>query len=311
MKILLILLLSGMILPVFAEEYYYFEDHRLSAPPEFCIIEFEDTQLPGVEDRLYQIAQEAIEEWKQKLVEFTGEEQGWDFTYKILSQQQYENIFSPDICDVTIYFDREPTIEEENIAGHTYASFGFADITIFYLEPVWIYNGQTEIIDDEIYEVAEISHYTNSLDPYNDETIKHEIGHALGLEHYPAQISEIKKINGVYTAPSIMTLSDNDYLVERMEITDYDIRSLVNLYGEDGINQNATGTILDYAFFLILIFIILFLLRKKFPKKKSTSQSYDTADPNFKNCIRCKKLIPVSNQSDVCNTCLQKDGFGV
>jgi len=309
MKFLLILLLSAMILPVYAEEYYYFEDHKLSSPPEFCIIEFADPQLPGAEDKLYAITQSAIEEWENKLVRFTGEKLGWDFTYKIISQQRYDDFFSEDVCDVTIYYEREPTtVEEFSTAGHTYAEFGLADITIFYLEPVWIYSGQIEIIEGEEYEIAEISHFKNSLDPYNDETIKHEIGHALGLDHYPAETSEITELNGVYSAPSIMTLSDDDYLVDRMVITDYDIRSLVNLYGQDGINAAESGVFWDFTFVAIVILIIVYFLRKKFPKKKFTSIPYEE-NSETKKCIRCKKLIP-STQGNVCDTCLQKNGFG-
>ena len=266
---LTLLLLSGMILPVFAEEYYYFEDHKLTAPPEFCIIEFTDSQLPGAQDVLYQITQDVIDEWENKLVRFTGEKQGWGFTYKIISQQQYDDIFSQDICDITIYYEREPTTsDEKTTAGHTYAMFGFADITIFYLDPVWIYNGQTEIINGQEYDIADISHYKNSLDPFNDETIKHEIGHALGLDHYPAKQGEIIKQNGIHLAPSIMTISEYNFLVDRMEITDYDIRSLVNLYGEDGINELDGWWWPYYVFIVIIFFIIVYFVKKRARKKK-------------------------------------------
>ena len=311
MKFLLILLLSAMVLPVFAEEYYYFEDHKLITPPEFCIIEFTDPQLPGAEDKLYQITKNAIEEWKNKLVRFTGEKQGWDFTYKIISQTQHDDFLSQDVCDVTIYYDREPTTAEEiTTAGHTYAMFGFADITIFYLEPVWIFNGKTETINGEKYEVADLSHFKNSLDPYNDETVKHEIGHALGLDHYPAKTSEIIEQNGIYTAPSIMTLSENDFLIDRLDITDYDIRSIVNLYGEDGINEWDFWWWLDYLVIVIIILIIIYFVKRK-SRKKEINFVPRTTDEGTKRCIRCSRLISSAGDSDVCNTCLQKNGFGV
>ncbi len=313
MRLLLTLLLvSGIILPVYAEEFYYLEEQKLSAPPEFCIIEFTDTQLPGANDRLYQITQDAIDEWKNKLVRFTGEKQGWDFTYKIISQQQYDEIFSANICDVTIYFEREPSTDvESTTAGHTYAMFGFADITIFYLEPVWIYNGQIEIINGVEYEVADIAHYKNSLDPFNDETIKHEIGHSLGLDHYPAKSSEITRQNGVYLSPSIMTLSENSFLIDRMEITDYDIRSVVNLYGEDGINEWNGWQWLDYVFVIIVFLIVAYFAKKKLGKKESKIVKLGTGDDATKRCIRCNRLISSISESDVCYSCLQKDGFGV
>ena len=301
-----------MILPVYAEEYYYFEGHKLTKPPEFCLIEFEDPELPGAENRLYQITQDAIQEWEDKLVRFTGEKKGWDFTYKIISKEQYNNILSQDICDVTIYYEREPTTEDERTtAGHTFATFGFADITIFYLDPVWIYKGQIEIIDDIEYEVAEISHYKNSLDPFNDETVKHEVGHALGLDHYPAKTSEIKEHNGIYTAPSIMTLSENNYLVDRMEITEYDIRSIVNLYGEDGINESDTRVFLDYMFLILLILVIGYFVRKRFSNKISKFTSIDLNDGKIKKCIRCNRSLSSINEGDVCYTCLKKNDFGV
>jgi hypothetical protein len=312
MKILLILLLSGTILPVFAEDYYYFEDQKLSSPPEFCIIEFQDAQLPGASDKLYQITQNAIKEWEDKLVRYTDEKQGWDFTTKIISEAEYDDIFSDNICDITIYYEREPTTEEElTTAGHTFALWGFADITIFYLQPVWEYTGQTQTINGEIYEIADFSHFKNSLDPFNDETIKHEIGHALGLDHYPAMPSEIKEQNGVYTAPSIMTLSENDFLVDRMEITDYDIRSVVNLYGEDGINELDQWIFLDYLLYAIVILVIVYFLRKKFPKKESDLVPLDTANAETKRCIRCNRLVSSLSEIDICKSCLEKKGFGV
>lgn len=312
MKFLLIVLLSGIILPIHAEEYYYFEEQKLTNPPEFCLIEFEDPQLPGAEERLYQITQDAIQEWEDKLIRFTGEKQGWDFTYKTISQKQYDNIFSKDSCDITIYYEREPSTEEEKTtAGHTYVMFGFADITIFYLEPVWIYKGQIEIIEGVEYEVAEISHYKNSLDPFNDETIKHEIGHALGLDHYPAKKSEIKEENGIYTSPSIMTLSDYSYLVDRMEITEYDIRSIVNLYGEDGINELNAWAFLDYALLVVLILVIVYFVRKMFSNKVSKFVSLGTANLETRRCIRCSRLLSNLNESDVCNNCLKKNDFGI
>ncbi len=308
MKLLLILLISGMIMPVFAEDYYYFQEQKLSTVPEFCIIEFEDPQLPGAPDTLYQITQNAIQEWEDKLVRYTGEKEGWDFTSKIISQEQYDDIFSEDICDVTIYFEREPTTHEElTTAGHTYAMWGFADITIFYLEPVWVFTGQTSSVNGDIYEIANISHFKNSLDPYNDETIKHEIGHALGLDHYPATTDEIIKQNGIYLAPSIMTLSEDDFIIDRMEITDYDIRSLVNLYGEDGINELSFWWIIDYVILGVIILGIALFVKRKFAKKESRMVRIGNSEPN---CIRCNKNLP-ENSNSICKECLQKDGFGV
>jgi len=310
MKFLLILLLSGTILPVFAEDYYYFEDQKLSVPPEFCIIEFSDPQLPGASEKLYQITQNAIKEWEDKLVSYTGEKQGWDFTTKIISEDEYYEIFSDDICDITIFYEREPTTEEElTTAGHTFALWGFADITIFYLEPVWEYTGQTQTINGELYEIADFSHFKNSIDPFNDETIKHEIGHALGLDHYPANPSEIKEQNGVYTAPSIMTLSENDFLVDRMEITDYDIRSVVNLYGEDGINEFDQWIFLDYLLYAIIILVILYFVKRKFGKKEFNLVPFDTTDAETTRCIRCSRMISAHDHS-ICKDCLQKDDFG-
>ena len=312
MKLLLILLISGTILPVFAEDYYYFQEQKLSTVPEFCIIEFEDLQLPGAPDALYQITKNAIQEWEDKLVRHTGEKQGWDFTYKVITQEHYDDIFSEDVCDITIYYEREPTTTDElTTAGHTYALWGFADITIFYLEPVWIFTGQTSSTNGEIYEIADISHFKNSLDPYNDETVKHEIGHALGLDHYPAKTSEIVNQNGINMSPSIMTLSEADFIIDRKEITDYDIRSLVNLYGEDGINELDTWWIFDAVIILIVFLIIAYFVKKKITKTESKFVLLGTDDKETKRCIRCNRLISSNSESDVCNTCLQKSNFGV
>ena len=311
MKILLTLLFSILITPVYAENYFYFEEHKLSSPPEFCIIKFDDPLLPGSSETLYQITQNSIQDWEDKLVRYTGEKQGWDFTSRIISKEEYNNIFSDAICDITIYFEREPTTEEEKTtAGHTYAMFGFADITIFYLEPVWIFEGRTETINGEIYEIANISHYKNSLDPYNNETIKHEIGHALGLDHYPAKNSEIVNQTGISIAPSIMTLAQDDILVDRLEITEYDIRSVVNLYGEDGINEPDGWAFLDYFILGVLALVIFFLVRRKFHKKPL---DFVKLIPSTKSklCIRCNETMSKISDCDICDSCLKKDDFGI
>jgi len=236
-------------LSVFAEEYYYIPDHKLETPPLFCAMEFVDERLPDAQHQLMEIAKNAVLDWETKLVEATGEQKGWDFKFRQMSLEEQQEIFFDNLCTVNIYFERTPPKEEWDTLGYSESYLIFSDITIFYLEPT--YNTM---------EPFEVTGFKNILTFGLHDTIRHEIGHSLGLDHPKFEEKYyVKESSNLYLSPSIMT---DDYDLElngdiSYKITDYDIRSVINLYGEDGINE---FNIFGYIGFIIIIGIVLSII---------------------------------------------------
>jgi len=257
----------------FAEEYYYFDEILLVSPPVFCAMEFEDTQLPNAQSQLMEITKNAVLDWESKLVEATNNQEGWDFKLIIFSVEEQQELFFDSDCTVNIYFEREPIFDEDlGYAGYTEAYLFFSDIRIFYLEPVFEFKGKIIEVDGELWEELEITGFKNILDEDLHHIIRHEIGHSLGLDHPKFESKDfVKESFSVLNSPSIM-LDDSDWDITvelRFEITDYDIRSVVNLYGEDGINEFDYLSLIDYAVVIVIFLIIAYLINRKFRKKDS------------------------------------------
>ena len=315
--LLLVPLLFSAIPLVSAEEYYYIPDHLLENPPLFCAMEFEDTELPNAEEKLMDMARIAISDWKTKLVVATNNSEGWDFRFVKFSIEEQQELFFDAECIVNIYFERQPTSEDLlDYSGYADSYFTLSEIVIFYLEPSYEYTGKTFEIDGEIWEEAEVTGFQNKLATDIPSTLRHEIGHGLGLDHPKFESSAFVQDSsgdGVIS-PSIM-IDPLEYNIPgeiQYQITDYDVQSVVNLYGEDGINEiNFFGYFLDYIIIGIILIILLYVVKKKFKRKESKFVSLETTDEGTKRCIRCSRLISGASESDVCNTCLQKGDFGV
>ncbi len=274
MRIFLILcILCTLLIPnlVFSEQFYYFEDHKVTRNPVVCAFEFEDTKLPTAKDQLLEETKNAISNWKNKLTQFTGDEDSWKMEYKVFPKEKQHDFFAEYDCDVTIYFERDPSLEEEVSGGYTdIYPFGLSEIVIFYLEPIF----SDEVLNSETLQNVEPTGWKNSIDPYVVETIRHEFGHALGLDHLPKEAISYDYKNGIPVGSSIM-IDDFDGLPWDIvfEITDYDLRALVNLYGEDGFEDPFSLLYLDIIGYLILggiVALIIFLVNRRGKRKRST-----------------------------------------
>ena len=259
---------------VFAEEYYYIPEHLLEDPPIFCAMEIEDPQMPEANLQLVSMAENAVLDWKEKLVEATNNSEGWNFGFEQFSIEQQQEPFFDAYCTVNIYFERQPPEGQWEFSGYADSYLTFSEITIFYLEPVYEYTGKIVEIDGELWEESEIVGFQNVLASDIQSTLLHEIGHSLGLDHpkFESQDFIEDQSRKIIRPPSIM-IDPYEYNIPgqiQYEITDYDIRSVVNLYGDDGINEfNIFGYLFDFIIIGIILAVLIYFVNRRSKKKDS------------------------------------------
>jgi hypothetical protein len=263
------ILFSGASL-VYAEEYYYIPDHLLETPPLFCAMEFEDNQLPDAQWQLMNMAENAVLEWEEKIVEATNNPDGWDFRFRTISLQEQQKLFFDVDCTVNIYFERQPPKGAWDHSGYAESYLTFSEIRVFYLEPIYKDSGKIIEIDGELWEKLEVKGFKNTLTYRLHDTIRHEIGHVLGLDHPRLESYQfVNESPNALLSPSIM-IDENDYKITgdiNYKITDYDVRSVINLYGEDGINEITFRSYGEFAIIGIVLIIIIYFVNRKFKKK--------------------------------------------
>lgn len=264
--ILTVIIFSGF-QSIFGEQYYY-ENHKLIRPPIFCGMEIYDPKLPEAGNKLLEETRSAISEWETKLVGYTGNSENWKMTFKDIPIDDQDNLLSYD-CDITIYYEREPENSDDKLelGGQTlYFILGLAEIKIFYLDVEYEY--REEVINGTKFYFSEPTKYTNELRFDVSETITHEIGHTLGLSHVPASVSDFEyNSENKLVSPSLMV--ENPKFRGKLilyEITPYDVRSVVSLYGENGFSEEFSEeyfAFLDYLIIGILVGIAVLIIYKK------------------------------------------------
>ncbi len=239
--ILFLLLLTTSTQETFAQFYYDEINHRLTQNPVVCTLEFSDSRLPQANQILVNEAKLAVKDWEKKLADHTGNPQDWAMGFRVISIEDQQSILYDIDCEITIRFERESAPEERfEYAGYTELyPFGLSDITIFYLELVYVY--EEELIDGQWWNTPVPSHYVNSIDPYVGETLRHELGHSLGLGHIPPD-SEISgwvyDSEGIPVGKSIMIEDVEEFPPEGyFEIRAYDVQAVIVWYGDDGFSD--------------------------------------------------------------------------
>ena len=230
-----------------SEKYYYIPDYRLNKSPVFCAQEFHDPVIPEANDILLEKTVNAVTNWQNKIEQYTETSGVWNFGFKTISKDSHFEGFG---CDGTITFEKFPPPGRENLRGESALShYGFSDVVIFY--------GDTTS--------------PNKIDPNVDMVITHEIGHVLGLGHpiFEGMYDEIPFYvddDGRFWSRSIMnTPQVYPYLPANLiyTITDYDIRSVVNLYGGGISNTPIFFGYLNYIIIAaVLVGIALFVNKK-------------------------------------------------
>jgi len=269
--ILFLLLLTTSTQETFAQYYYDEINHRLTQNPVVCTLEFSDPSLPQANQILVNEAQMAVKDWEKKLADYTGNPQNWAFDFRVISIEDQQSILYDYDCEITISFEREsPSENRFEYAGFTNLyPFGISDITIFYLELAYVY--EEELIDGQWWNIPVPSHYVNSIDPFVGETLRHELGHSLGLGHIPPD-SEISgwvyDSERIPVGKSIMIEDVEEFPPEGyFEIRPYDVQAVIGWYGDDGFSDPYSFLWESLAGFLVFggiaVVVVYFTRRRK------------------------------------------------
>jgi hypothetical protein len=225
---------------------------------------------------------------------------------KIISIQEQQKPFFYVDCTVNIYFERQPPEGEWDYLGYADSYLTFSDIRIFYLEPIYEFTGKYVEINGGSWEETEVTGFKNLLTYGLHDTIRHEIGHSLGLDHPKFESYHfVKESSSVLLSPSIM-IDEWEYEITgdiSYKITDYDVRSVINLYGEDGINEVNFMSYVDFIIIGIVLIILIYFVNRKFKRKELELIPFDTNDDETTRCLRCNRLISSNNKNGICHSC--------
>lgn len=197
-------------------------NHRVTRIPTFCGIE---PNVPSVSDQIIAFwmdeTEKSVLDWKIKLGNADTEHRDrWDMKYVKVPNGQPYNATN---CDIQIFFQDKPSSE------NSFEYLGYLQnniIKIFYLD---IGTCQTEEKVQRCYKDNAIR-TPESL----GSTIRHEIGHTLGLGHYN---SDDNKVNlawyrGTEEIPSIMVPAP--VVPSLRTIKEVDIEKVYQIYGPYG-----------------------------------------------------------------------------
>ena len=227
--------------------------------PSICVLEPSDPHFPGLGQKMFFQTQNAVLDWQTKLNGGNAKNGVWNFKLTDIPFSQV-NSYNATNCDITVNFKPSPDNPDEkfNEAGVTvYKNFPKIYVTIYYLgvdlreqyETFW-QNGT------HYYTYQPIPYFTGYLasDPQLEMTIRHELGHSLGLGHYIVSDAALTKIvEGNQDMPSIMVTTIFTYGVTHFDITQLDIKELESIYGTHGLGakpipvQNITQNIIPNA----------------------------------------------------------------
>ena len=209
--------------------------YKLKQNPTICAIEPSNPNLSDKEiEKLFDQTRIAVSEWEvqlQSAVIYQKNKDFWEINYEEIKQDEIDASAN---CEIKIFYYNKPEIPLlEHIA------LGVAeldpltdtwDVKIYYSEIKLEKKSDTKYYWYEPY-------YTDNLKTQQElgTTIRHEVGHALGLGHYTADdvLVSLEWSKGKRPAPSIMVPFHAEFSDEQ-KIVPLDIDKLRSIYGENG-----------------------------------------------------------------------------
>lgn len=237
----LIIFCSNSILQTFADGYLP-PIGKLSYNPTICTIDPQpDSRFPNLSDKMTTETRNAVLDWELKLNNGNLGNNPWNMPIVEIPSSK-ANAYNKDNCDIIINFMPEPENPQEKLqeAGVEWiGNDGKSYINIYYLGVVFdMQRTEIMIAGSWYYNYTLAPHYATyfSSDPQLKSTIRHELGHALGLNHYIVSNNDIMKSiwQGTIDSPSIMITTEMNYGAMHFDITSIDISEVKTIYGYGG-----------------------------------------------------------------------------
>lgn len=247
-KIIIIILLSITIslhfIPQSFADGFQPPIFKLLHKPTICAFEPQsDPRFPTLAQKMLSETQYAVLDWQTKLNEGEGKHPLWNINL-IQIPLSHQNNFDKSGCDILIKYEPMPTnstlqLTEVGVTFFDYAQ-SKAYIIIYYLGVNWDIQYKSWNSGNFHYvQYTPVLQFTGYLasDPQLQETIRHEIGHSLGLGHYIVDQKRLHDINlGLFDPPSIMLTNEMGYGINHFDITPVDIAEVKSIYGDQGFN---------------------------------------------------------------------------
>lgn len=231
--------------PVFASGQYIQMPIRVQHGPTICAIDpATNPKFPTVGKQLLDETEYAVMDWNIKLNQGLGRHSVWNINLVKVPLGQQKG-FDYSKCDITIHYFPEPEKNSDGFiaAGITIPNFETSktNIEIYYSDlqsnwekVEWTENGQ------RYYTYVNKPYYTGLVATSTQlgSTIRHEVGHSLGLGHYIVPQEELQNIiNGLEDMPSIMIDTVTVLGVKHYDITLLDVEEIKSIYGNGGFDN--------------------------------------------------------------------------